>query len=66
MHFVVCHLEGQVPYRVFKAKGYVVPQKQDPFTMAKVRFLPLKTDGSTIHLHLHNFNMPLTGEGNLL
>ena len=49
--------------RIFKEKRYVTLKKAN-FTMAEVQFLPLTMDNREIHLHLHNFDMPLTGEGN--
>ena len=53
------------PHIGFKAKGYVTPEKRSPlfFIVASVQFLPLTTDGSTIDLPFHNFDMSVVGKG---
>ena len=47
----------------FKQSDALFLRSEDHFTMTGVRFQPLTINGSTIHLHLRNFDIYLTGEG---
>ena len=54
---VLCHLGGQAPYHIamrFKGKGDISWEARPG-----VQLQPLSIDGSTIHLHLQNFDLLL-------
>ena len=50
------------PVQGLRQSGTLILRKEIYFTIAGVRFLSM-IDGSTIHLHLHNFDMALKGRG---
>ena len=62
---VPCRLGDKAPYIVQCKGATLLLKNEDHFEMAGVWFLPsFMIDGSTRHLHLHNFDMSLKGREN--